>query len=123
MRRYQPQRLRRRDALRHCKLDADGCAEGHSLPAGLVTVVHLGIHRDAEGAHSIITLRLVCDLFSAQSEKIGISVKLELLQPPIEGQMNLTHNGQGPDALMDISLTVPSMRTRQIPHLGQLRTK
>ena len=87
------------------------------MPAGIVTVVHLRIHRDAESAHSIITPRLVCDLFSAQSEKICISVKLELLQPPIEGQMNLTHNGQGPDAHMDHYLCHPRARDK-IHNLG-----
>ena len=72
--RPEPERLRRGDALRHHELHADGGAEGHSVPASLVAVVHLGIRslRPASAANCIT--RLVCDCFCAQREILDISV-------------------------------------------------
>ena len=82
MRRPQPEGMRRCDALRHRQLDADGGAEGDSVPAGLVALVRrdVGVHRDSESAQCCcIAPRLVRDPHSAQCEILDIAVKPEQL--------------------------------------------
>ena len=116
--RPQPQGVRRGDTLRHLQLDADGRAEGDSVPAGLVALVRrdFGGLRDSESAQCCyLTPRLVRDPHSAQCEMLDIAVKPEQLP-----QRNLImdkdlHTQTHAD--ISLRLTVPSTHTTQIPLL------
>ena len=123
VRRPQPQGVRRGDALRHRELDADGRAEGDSVPAGLVALVRrdVGVRRDSESAHCCVDPRLVRDRFSAQCENLDIAVKLEQLpQRNLILDKDLHTNTRG--YIIKINCAIHAHDTNSTP-LGQLRTK